>query len=147
MRKFFTFALAGAVFAFGVPAQAATTVGGKCTTRLAVAKAGAVKVYCGKNTNAKTKASYKLAWVKSTTLYKDAGKPVGCYELIVQNQETQAKAADAQKQMADIKDQLKALDTATAATVGASVASLQGQVDMLVPLAQSLADNVAQVCP
>lgn len=149
MRKMLGLAIAATmVLAVATPAQAVTAkVGAKCTARLAVAKAGTTKVYCGANTNAKTKAKYKLAWIKSVTLYKEDGKSIGCYDLILQNADTQAKAAAAQQQMADIKAQVAKLDTESAKTVNASVAMLQGQIDMLTPLAKSLADNVKQVCP
>ena len=147
MRKFVAVAAAAVLLFSAAPAQAVSVkVGAKCTSRLAVAKAGSVKVYCGVNTNAKTKRSYKLAWVKSTTLYKDGGKAVGCYELIVQNKGTQAKAAAAVKQLADIKAQIATMDTASAQALSPQIAYLEPQIQMMTTLAASLTDNVKSMC-
>ena len=147
MRKFVALAAAAVLMFSAAPAEALTAkVGTKCTTRLAVAKTGSLKMYCGVNTNAKTKRKYKLAWVKSTMLYKDSGKVVGCYELILQNKGTQAQAASAVQQMNDIKAKMATLDTASAQTMAPQIAILEPQIQMMTTLAASLTDNVKSMC-
>ena len=147
MRKLIAVAAAAVLILSAAPAQAATAkVGTKCGKPLAIAKTGSVKMYCGANTNLKTRKKFKLAWNKSTVLYKDSTGSVGCYELIVQNNQTQAKAAAAVKQMNDIKAQMATLDTASAQTLQGSVAILEPQIQMMTTLAASLTDNVKSMC-
>ena len=147
MRKLIAVAAAAVLIFSAAPAQAVTAkVGAKCAKPLAIAKTGSVKMYCGANTNLKTRKKYKYAWKKSTVLYRDNGKAVGCYDLIVQNNGTQAKAAAAVKQMNDIKAQMATLDTASAQTLQGSVAVLEPQIQMMQTLAGSLTDNVKSMC-
>ena len=147
MRKLVAVAAVAVLMFSAAPAEALTAkVGAKCTTRLAVAKAGSVKVYCGANTNTRTKRQYKLAWVKSTTLYKDSGKAVGCYELILQNRSTQEKAATAVTQLNDIKAKMATLDTASAQVLAPQIQILEPQIQMMTTLAASLTDNVKSMC-
>lgn len=109
MRKVTTFAVA-VLLATGItaaPASAATpAVGAKCAVKLAVVKAGTAKLYCGKNTNARTKAKYKLAWKKSSD----------CYDLIVAFNDANPLYEKGLKQSADAKAYIASMDSVTAST-------------------------------
>lgn len=140
MRKVITLAVA-ALLATGVvaaPASAATAVaGGKCTERLATAKAGTARLYCGKNFNVRTKTKYPLAWIKLTA----------CYNGIVEYKKTDAQYKAAVVQMADIKAQYEALDTATKTVMGPQVLQLESAVTQLAPVAKTLGESIRQMCP
>jgi hypothetical protein len=140
MRKVLTLAVA-ALLATGVaaaPASAATPkAGAKCTERLATAKAGTARLYCGKNTNVKTKKKYKLAWIKFTA----------CYNGIIEYKKTDAQYKDAVLQLANIKVQLAALDTATRTVMTPQVQQLDLAVAQLAPVAATLGQGIRQMCP
>lgn len=140
MRKVLTVAVA-ALLATGVasaPAIAATpTNGAKCTVRLDTAKNGKQRLYCGKNTNVRTKAKYKLAWINFTA----------CYNGIIEYKKTDVQYQDALKKMDEIKAQLAALDTATQTVMAPQVQQLQMAVDKLGPIAATLGDGIKKMCP
>ena len=140
MRKVLTLAVA-ALLATGVvaaPASAATpAAGAKCTVRLATAKAGTARLYCGKNTNAKTKYKYKMAWIRFSA----------CYNGILEYKKTDAQYQSAVAQMADIKKQYAALDTATQTVMAPQVAQLELAVAQLAPVAATLGQSIRAMCP
>ena len=140
MRKVATLAVA-ALLATGIataPATAATpTSGAKCTERLATAKNGKQRLYCGANFNKRTKAKYKLAWINFTA----------CYNGIVEYKKTDAKYQDALVQMADIKKQFAALDTATQTVMAPQVQQLELAIAQLAPVATTLASSIKKMCP
>lgn len=143
MRKIAALA-AATVLVLGVaaaPAQAATAKAGtKCATKLAVAKVGTTKLYCGKNTSAKTKAKFKLAWI-------DGMVGRACYDAILANNDSQSKYQLAQQQLADIKAQMAKLDAASQAQVATQVKGLEDSINAIAPVAGMLLDNVKSMCP
>lgn len=143
MRKFAALAVA-TLLVVGVaaaPAQAVTAkAGAKCATKLAVAKVGTSKLYCGVNTNSKTKKKYKLAWVDGIV-----GK--ACYDAILANNDSQAKYKLALQQLADIKAQMAKLDPTAQAQVATQIMGLENSVNALAPVATMLIENVRSMCP
>ena len=139
MRKMLAIASA-AMLIMGVaiaPSQAATTkAGDKCTTKLGLTKVNGAKLYCGVNTNAKTKKSYKLAWIKSPE----------CYDGIVSYLDTDKQYKSAVAQMADIKLKVAALDTATQQSMAGQIAGLEATMATLAPVAASLGDGIRSLC-
>lgn len=140
MRKVLTLAVT-ALLATGIaaaPASAATPVtGAKCIERLATAKAGTARLYCGKNLNAKTKKKYKLAWINFSA----------CYNGIIEFKKTDAQYQDALKQLDNIKAQFAALDTATQTVMAPQVQQLDLAVRQLAPVAATLSTSIRQMCP
>ena len=137
MRKALTLA-AAVMMTTGLsvaPAQAAT-VGAKCTTKLAIATTSAGKAYCGRNRNAKTAKRYKYAWVKS----------VLCYGAIDSYNKSNTQYLAAKAQMADIKAKFNALDPATQSQVATQITSLEVTMTQLDGIAQSLKENVSEMC-
>lgn len=80
------------------PAQAAT-VGQKCTTKLAIAKSGTTKLYCGKNTNKTTLKTRPLVWKKNAM----------CYDGVMVMRENQKSVDETQKQLDQLNAQVAAL--------------------------------------
>jgi len=120
------------------PAGAATPkTGAKCTVRLATAKAGTARLYCGKNVNARTKYKYKLAWINFSA----------CYNGIIEYKKTDAQYKDAVKQMDNIKVQFAALDTPTRTVMAPQVQQLELAVAQLAPVAATLSSSIRQMCP
>lgn len=140
MRKVMAFAVAAmlATAITAAPASAATPkTGAKCTERLATAKAGTARLYCGKNLNARTKYKYKLAWINFSA----------CYNGIIEYKKTDAQYQDAVKQMDNIKVQFAALDTATKTVMAPQVQQLEMAVAQLAPVAKTLSQSIRQMCP
>ncbi len=140
MRKLMALAIT-AVMMTGLaaaPAQAVTSKAGtKCTVRIALAKQGGTKFYCGLNRNAKTKKHHKLAWIRSAV----------CYNGIVEFRKTDAQYKGAKAQIATIKAQLATMDSATQASMAGQVNGLDSAITQLGPVAKALGDGIRQLCP
>ena len=141
MRKVLTLAIAAilATGAVAAPASAAAApkTGGKCTERIATAKVGKARLYCGKNLNTRTKKQYKLAWINFSA----------CYNGIIEYKKTDAQYQDAILQMNNIKVQFAALDTATRTVMAPQVQSLELAVAQLAPVAATLGQSIRSMCP
>ena len=133
--------------AAALPAQGASTaikVNSKCTTKLALTKVNGAKLYCGKNTVAKTVKKYKLAWIKS----------VECYDGIVAYRDTEAQYQQSLKDFEAIKAKMvevsKIDDPNLAnqlASLKSSVANLETTMATIAPVAQALKENIVAMCP
>lgn len=116
------------------PAQAAT-VGQKCTTKLAIAKSGTTKLYCGKNTNKKTVKARPLVWIKS----------VDCFDLITAYAKVRRDYDSAIKQINDIKTQVAAVQGDTS-NLQATLASFEATVKVFEPTVMSMKSQVTALC-
>lgn len=134
------------MFSVAPAAQAATTVGGKCTTKWAVAKAGTAKVYCGKNMNTKTKKKYALAWVKSASCYVN----IPAFQKSAADVATQV--ATLTTQINDVKTKLAAIDpkyvdTATLNNVQANINAMSSMLEQVKGQASDNLSYMQQLCP
>ena len=125
MRKILALVAALVMSAAAIaPAQAATA-GQKCTPKLAIAKSGTAKLYCGKNTNKKTAKTSPLVWKRNAM----------CYDGIVVMTENAKSVADTQTQLDQLNAQIAALPA------GASTDVMRTSLtDLASQLKQGLAD-------
>lgn len=141
MRKVITLAAATVLVTglAGAPAAMAATpkAGAKCTVKQETARNGTQRLYCGVNTNPRTKAKYKLAWINFTA----------CFNGINEYRKTAAQYQDALAKMAEIKTQLAALDTPTQTVMAPQVQQLELAVAKLGPISKTLADGIRKMCP
>ena len=121
MRKMLAVAAALMISAAAiVPAQAATA-GQRCTTKLAIAKSGTAKLYCGKNTNAKTAKQRPLVWKRNAM----------CYDGMVVVRENAASVTETQKQLDELNAQIAALPAGPSTEVmRTSLVELSNQLTM-----------------
>ena len=125
MRKILAVAAALVMSAAAIAPAQAVTAGQKCATKLAIAKSGTTKLYCGKNTVKATAKTKPLIWKKNAM----------CYDGVVVMQENAKSVADTQTQLDQLNAQVAALPT------GASTDVMRTSLTSLATeLAQGLTD-------
>ena len=125
MRKILAVVAALVLSAAAIAPAQAVTAGQKCSPKLAIAKSGSTKLYCGKNTNKKTAKKLPLVWKKNAM----------CYDGVVVMQENAKSVADTQTQLDQLNAQIAALPA------GASTDVMRASlVDLSTQLKQGLAD-------
>ena len=125
MRKIIAVAAALVLSAAAVAPAQAVTAGQKCSTKLAIAKSGTSKLYCGKNTNARTAKKMPLVWKRNAM----------CYDGVIVMRENQASVDDTQKQLDALNAQVAALPS------GASTDLMrQSLTDLSAQLADGMKD-------
>lgn len=135
MRKMLAVAAALMISAAAiVPAQAATA-GQRCTTKLAIAKSGTAKLYCGKNPKKQAAKKVPLVWKRSAD----------CYDLVTSYNKVKRDYDSAIKQINDIKTQIAAVSGDTTG-LQVTVKGFEDTVKVFEPTVMAMRSQVAALC-
>ena len=135
MRKILAVVAALVLSAAAIAPAQAVTAGQKCSPKLAIAKSGSTKLYCGKNLNKKTAKKLPLVWIKS----------VDCYDLISAYGKVKRDYDSAISQIEAIKQQISAVSGDTSG-LQATVKGFEDTVKVFEPTVKSMQVQVTALC-